>query len=108
MDTGSASVQMALYDDNSSSPGSLVAWTDGTSLSPGFNEIDVVEPVALSAGTYWLMAAYDAALYAYPRYDSAGAERIYYASHTYGTALPSTFSGLNYCCQSFNYYILVE
>jgi hypothetical protein len=51
---------MALYDDVGGVPSALQAQTASTTIGPGDNLIPVESPASVAAGTYWIMAEYDA------------------------------------------------
>ena len=100
-------VVMALYQDASGVPGGLVAWTPATTLVEGRNEIPVNTPVAIAAGTYWLMAVYDTT----PQIatDTALDNRIVYILFTFSADVPSAFpGGYGYWQQHLGYYVIGE
>ena len=83
-------LRLGLYADNAGSPGALKASTNQfTPISTGWNTQNVVTPVSLTAGTYWL--AYS------PQSNSLGFERsnngsgtAHWINFNYGP-LPATF-----------------
>ena len=102
-------MQMALYTNVGSAPGTLVAQTAATTMFVGNMEMNpTAGPVALPAGTYWIMAIYNAtAQFGFTT--MAGTNVVSYRSWTYGTPLPTTFgTPITYTGQSFNYYLVVQ
>jgi hypothetical protein len=98
--------EMALYRDAGGSPGALVASTPSTPLAVGRQEIGV-SPVALSAGTYWIMGIYDTE--ASIGIAFGGSAPVDYTALGFGSALPGTFPSPDvYSGQTFNYYIVVH
>jgi hypothetical protein len=59
--TGGTQVKMALYDNDGADggPGTLLVSTGATGVLIGFQEI-AAKPTLVPAGTYWVMALYDA------------------------------------------------
>jgi hypothetical protein len=59
--TAAGNIILGIYDDTGpgGQPGNLKAKTASTAVVGGWNTIPVITPVALSAGTYWLMIAAD-------------------------------------------------
>lgn len=94
-------VMMGLYADASNAPGALVASTAEATLIPGLNLI-WMSPATIAGGNYWIMAVYPVLTTGYQATDST---TIKYISHTYGTALPTTFPGTHstYTNGSFPY-----
>jgi len=85
-------LRLGLYADNAGSPGALLASTNEfTPSSTGWNTQNVVSPLSLTAGTYWL--AY------LPQSDLLGFKVSNYGSGTYlytnfrYRRLPATFPG---------------
>ncbi len=102
-------MQMALYTNAGSAPGTLVAQTAATTMFVGNMELNpTAGPVFLTAGTYWIMAIYNAtAQFGFTT--AAGTNVVAYRSWTFGSALPTTFgTPTTYTGQSFNYYLVVQ
>ena len=59
-DNAGATARIALYLDQAANPALLVAQAGPQALVVGENEIRLAAPVQLNAGTYWLMADFDA------------------------------------------------
>ena len=91
MKNDSGNVKMALYDDTGTSgaPGNLVAYTPSTPFTVGELLIDI-EDVDVSAGTYWLMAVYDAEVEG-PGLGTDATGPVTFVAHTFGDALPDPF-----------------
>jgi hypothetical protein len=51
---------VGLYSQVNGSPGALMANTASTTIAAGSNVIPVVTPAQVLAGTYWIMAEYEA------------------------------------------------
>jgi hypothetical protein len=75
-------------------------------LAVGANEIPVVTPVMLAAGTYWFMADYN--VNARIGNDGATTNQDDYTALTYGNALPLTFPTPTIQAASANagYYVI--
>jgi hypothetical protein len=104
---GGANVILALYSDNAGFPDRLVAATSATPMTVGPMEIPVT-PIALAAGTYWLMGVYDTdASIGFDQSDPTSL--VEYAAHTFANPMPDPFGGATpYTGQKFNYYVRVE
>lgn len=102
-----ASVTVALYEDSSGSPGSLIAQSSSTALVTGDNQISLGLDVSITAGDYWFMAVYDDTCSIAE--DAAASIGTLYVSHTYGSSLPDPYSSSHssYLDGRFNYYLLV-
>jgi hypothetical protein len=101
-----ANMKLALYTSAGGDPGTLVAQTPSTAMTTGTMELAVTN-VALPAGDYWFMGVYSTS--ASIGYDtSQSAAVVKYVSHSFSSALPSTFPApQTYTGQRFNYYIKV-
>ncbi len=101
-----ASMRMALYTNSSSTPGTLVAYTDTATTTSGANEIDLTSPVELSAGTYWIMANYGALTTLY--YGSTSTVTLRYRTYDVSSTPPSSFgSSSSYTGKPPAYYLIV-
>jgi len=88
--TAAGNVRMGIYDSTGpgGGPGGLLAYTGELVLASGWNSANVVSPVFLSTGTYWLTYL-PSSNSAHFRRTGTGSAKYY--SYTYGT-LPSQFS----------------
>ena len=82
--------RLALYTDDGSGPSTLVAATPVFAVASGMTEVDVVSPVAVPAGAYWLLGNFDAG--AQVRRGALG-ESIASAPLPASTPLPTTLTG---------------
>jgi hypothetical protein len=89
-DVSGPSGRLALYTDDGTGPSALVASTPTFVVATGRTEVDVATPVALAAGSYWLLGNFDAG--AQLRRGSLG-ESIASALLPASSPLPSTISG---------------
>ena len=96
---------LALYSQVTGAPGALMANTASTTIASGSSTIPVVTPALVPAGTYWIMAEYEAD--AQICVDSSMTNRLDYIPITYGV-LPNPFLiapmwqlGVN-----FNYFVV--
>jgi len=106
MAAGGPQVRLALYTDSGGAPGSRVAVTGTTTTVSGANELELATPVALAAGTYWLMAVYDTD--ASPYSTETTTQTVYSQSLPFSTVPPATLAApSSYCCQDFSYYLVV-
>jgi len=56
----SATMYLGLYKDMAGSPGALAATVStSTVVTPGGKEMNVVPPVSVTAGTYWILGVWD-------------------------------------------------
>jgi hypothetical protein len=86
--TAAGNIMMAIYTDNSDSPGSLLGYTASTPCVEGWNDLELLTPVAVTSGTvYWLGFENDASMSSYRM--SSGTHR--YQSQAYGS-FPETAS----------------
>ena len=79
---------LALYSSVGAAPSLLLAQTASTTIVPGKNEIPVLSPMKVPAGSYWIMAEVNASALACP--DGASNIVSAYAFVPYGT-VPSSF-----------------
>ena len=84
-----AAFRMGLCSDSAGAPGTLLGYT--AAFTPTANtEVDITSaPVALSAGTYWMVWINSANAYGYYS-SSCSTVTTYYKAYTYA-ALPSTW-----------------
>jgi len=90
--TATGNLILGIYDATgpSGGPGARLATTAGFAPTTGWNTANVVTPVALAAGNYWV--AYNPSSDGLHFVNNGGASgNCAYYSHTYG-ALPGTFS----------------
>lgn len=85
-------LRFGVYDATGPSGGPGVKKAETNEITPveGWNTVNVVTPVALPAGTYWLAYAHTSPVLSYNVTFFSGAQSRYY-SFTYGP-LPATFS----------------
>lgn len=81
--------RFALYTSSAGVPGTLVAYTDTFTTALGANEISLATPVALPAGTYWVMGVYSATTYIY--YGASSTATIKYKAASYSSTPSSSF-----------------
>ena len=105
--SGSTNVQLALYTDSSSTPDTLVAYTNQTAVSTGSNELSLAGgDVSVSAGTYWVMELLDATSYV-TESSTSGAVSTWYQAYTAGSSLPSSAgTGATYNDERFALWLL--
>ena len=95
--------KVAVYDDAAGNPGNLLTEGSGTT-TVGTNIIDVPD-VVLPAGTYYYMAVFETG--ASVSFTNSSPATVWYISHTYSNALPSSFGApLTYTGQEFSYYLI--
>jgi hypothetical protein len=99
---------LALYTSVGGDPSTLVAQTASTAIAAANNAIPVTSPVAIPAGSYFVMAEYDAI--ADVCTDSATSNKFYYASiASYGT-VPATIAASSVGAlapyPNLNYYLV--
>ncbi len=98
-------VRMALYTDSSGAPDALVTSTGSTPVPVGLLEIPV-KPIALTAGTYWLMAVYDTKA-SIGLMTTVTKDVSLYQSMSFSSAMPDPFGAASLNLnQVFNYYIV--
>lgn len=85
------SLVMGVYDATgpNNGPGKLLATTNAFTPTTGWNTQNVVTPLSLSAGTYWLAYLPSSGGLAFVKQNNSGP--CYYYTFTFG-ALPGTFS----------------
>ena len=86
--TASGNLRLGIYSNTNNKPGTLLATTNQFTPIAGWNTQNVVTPVTLSAGTYWLAFLPSSSSLAFAIDRSSGT--ICYVSRTFG-ALPATF-----------------
>ncbi|QSQ26729.1 DUF4038 domain-containing protein [Pyxidicoccus parkwayensis] len=87
--TSPGNLTMAVYDSLASgAPGNLKATTASFVPVVGWNTVNVVTPVSLPAGTYWLVVGLNSGSTVLAYSSASGTER--WVSRTYGT-MPATF-----------------
>jgi hypothetical protein len=79
---------LALYSSVDAAPSALLARTQSATIIPGQNEIPVLSPMKVPAGSYWIMAEVNASALACP--DGSSNIVTDYAFVPYGT-VPSSF-----------------
>jgi hypothetical protein len=79
---------MALYTNVGGAPSALVASTSVATIVAGNNRLSVTPSVAIAAGTYWIVAEYNAV--ASICTDSSTSNTLDFVSASFD-ALPSTF-----------------
>jgi hypothetical protein len=98
---------LALYTDVAGVPSALVAetTTTGTPLEAGNNQILVTSPVAVAAGSYWIMGEYNTTVSLCV--DSVTTNTDDFTAVTFGT-VPSSFgtAGSDTRVQDINYYVV--
>ena len=99
-------VRLGLYRDVGGEPTTLMAGTSPSVLANGRMEIPV-SPVALAAGSYWLMAVYDGS--ASVGIDETDPEvQAKYAFAPYPEGLPAALNGAqSFFGQQYNYYVRI-
>ena len=106
LNTSGSYMRMVLYSDSGGSPAALVAYSDIETTTTGDNHLDLSTPVALSAGTYWVMATYSATTYIY--YGATTSRTVKYKSAAYSATPTSTFgTASSYSGYPMAYYIRV-
>jgi hypothetical protein len=99
-------LRMGIYDATGpgGGPGAKLAETNSIVLTTGWNGANLITPVALSAGTYWLAHLPDNSGTNYPAERTTGSCKGY--SFTFGT-MPATFSTTPNDCTPTNwtYYV---
>ncbi len=95
---------MALYDDVSGLPSSLLAATASTTIAPGGNVIPVESAASIDAGYYWIMAEYDAN--ASICEDQSMGNATVYVEAGYGGVPAVVTNPMASSEADFNYYVL--
>ncbi|PHS10044.1 MAG: hypothetical protein COA88_03170 [Kordia sp.] len=88
-------VIIALYNDNAGAPGTLITQSASTALIIGDNIIDVPN-VFINSGDYWIMKVLDTSSTPFSESSTGGGATTYYTALTFGSALPTNFTGSNY------------
>ena len=102
-----ATVRMAVYSNSGSAPDALLAYTSWATVTAGSQEVPVVTPVTLSAGTVWLAIQYSVSTYVYMNTSALLGWR--YISLSSSAALPSSFgSSLSFTSGTPNLYLVVR
>ncbi len=97
-----ANGQIALYTESGGQPSALVTESSAQAITTGTNTFDVPD-TAIPAGTYWLMAVYDASAYIG---ESSTPQTVYYTGMSAGSAMPDPIGSLNsYSGGPHNYYL---
>ena len=95
---------VALYSSSAGAPSTLLAFTSSTVIANGNNQIPVLTPTAIAAGTYWIVAEYSAS--AAICTDNSSANTVDFVTATYG-ALPNPFgSATSLKSIDINYYVV--
>jgi hypothetical protein len=102
--TGGGNARMALYANGASAPTALVAATGIAPLTGVAQELPVLTPVAVSAGTYWVMAAFDVAA---PIRRSSANTTLAYAVHPLAQPPPDPIATVGVTNRVLNYYVVV-
>ncbi len=99
-----SNVDMVLY--SGVTPTTLVASVSAQNVAVGRNEYAVTAQPTLAAGTYWIMAVFNATTAI--AHDGTAATPSRYVAHTYSNPLPGTLSATTmYSGSNMNYYVLV-
>lgn len=98
-----ANAKIAVYTDSGGKPGTLVVGSSLQRINVGTNKFSV-PATDLSAGTYWVMAVYDATAYAG---EDRGRNTVYYVSMSAYGAFPTTASWRSYSGYRHNYFMTV-
>lgn len=89
-----AKVQMAVYEDNGGVPGNLVVASNEGTVGKGIVSLSVTA-IPLTAGSYWIMAVYNAtALHTYKTV-LATTNFMYYQALNFGSAIPGNASSFS-------------
>jgi hypothetical protein len=84
---------LALYSDSNGSPSQLLASTASTAITGGVQEIPVVNPIAVTPGTYWIMGVYGGPAGICSDKDTVNTT-VKYTTLTFGNPLPQLVSNL--------------
>jgi hypothetical protein len=103
--TNTASVALALYTDSGSAPGTLVGYTDAITPTAAAEADITAAPVALTAGTYWMVWKTSANFRGYYTTTGCAAVVTKYVAYSYASAFPTTWpsgaSSLTGQCNNF-------
>ena len=105
--TSGTDARMALYDDSSGMPGSLLVETDVETLAAGDNALDSTDWVDVVAGDYWIVVNYDAAEATLTTVDSSTTVTEYTEADGGVDTLPATWSGTDTSTESLAGWWLV-
>ena len=86
-----AAVAFALYTDSSGTPGTLVGYTDAITPTAAAESDITTAPVALTAGTYWMVWKTSATFRGYYTATGCAAVVTKYVAYSYASAFPSTW-----------------
>jgi hypothetical protein len=95
---------MAIYNDVSGVPGTLVASTGTGVVGTGTIVLSVITPTLIPAGTYWIMAVYQNTGNHTWGTATSWSQTISYVALTFGSPAPTTASWLTYTGADFNYW----
>jgi hypothetical protein len=95
-------LRLGVYSNAADAPGNLLASTASTEAASGWNTIDVITPVALAAGAYWLAYEYDDAGLSF-RSVGNGSSQAQMMEFTYG-ALPASFQATSSWNGNWSFY----
>lgn len=104
-----AFVKLAVYSDVGDRPSALLGSSGTAAVINGAVEVDPVTALSLNAGSYWLMATFDANAQTWWE-DSAG-PTAWYMNHSFASALPGTFvvdPSRTFTGYTYNYYLVVR
>ena len=95
-------LRLGIYDATgpSGGPGNLLAQTNGFVPITGWNKQNVITPVALAAGNYWLAYLPDNDGLSFKKENNTGPCKLY--AYTYG-AMPATYSTTPTDCSNTNW-----
>lgn len=102
--TGGFNGRMALYANAGSAPRALVAATAVAPITGVAQELPVATPFAVSAGTYWVMAAFDAAA---PIKRSTTNTTLAFVAHPLAQPPPDPIATAAVTNRVLNYYVVV-
>jgi hypothetical protein len=95
---------LALYSDAGGAPSSLLAATGSAAISLGPNQIPVISPVTISAGTYWIAGEFNASVSLCT--DSSTSNTIDFVTTSFG-APPNPFgTASSIKSVDINYYVV--
>lgn len=87
--SGSGNWKLGIYADNSGTPGALLAANNNVNPVVAGNNIFIIGPVYLTAGTYWIAILTDSPN---REYNLNTGEAAYILSYGFSNSLPTTFS----------------
>ncbi len=104
--TAGSTMRLALYTSAGSTPNTLVAYTGTATTTTGANELLLDTPVALSAGTYWVMGVYGSTTYIY--YGASTSTTVKYKAYSVASTPSSSFgTASSYSGYPMAYYLVV-